>query len=126
LGGSPGAQDNMAMMSWRDKLPFRRRGVDGFGRIFQESKHDRPQVREAIDKLARQVTGGEKSEFSPLAHVAGKVEHAVAGFGRATGHYVANHAEEIGLSAGAAAAVGGVAAYVVDVVGGVGAVAALF
>jgi hypothetical protein len=44
--------------------------------------------------------------MNPVGHMASKAEHAVAGFGQTTSNYVANHAQEIGLSAGAAAVVG--------------------
>jgi hypothetical protein len=136
-GGNPSVQDSMAMMGWRDKLPFGRKDgspstrdepldVRGLARLLKDSKNDSPEVKEAIDKLVRDLLGGQESEFSSLGHVASKVEHAVVGFGRTAGDYVANHAEEIGLSAGAAAGVGLAASTVVDVVGGVAAVAALF
>jgi hypothetical protein len=145
LAAKPGAQDSMAMMDWLNRLPFKRKQgrastrrepldtelLHGLARWLVDGKDDSPKVREAMEKVAREILGGEtESEFSalmsPVGHIASKVEHAVAGFGKTTGHYVASHAEEIGLSAGAAAVVGGIAAGAADVVGGLGAVAALF
>jgi hypothetical protein len=64
--------------------------------------------------------------MNPVGPIASKIEHAVAGFGQTTGNYVANDAQEIALSAGAAAVVEGLAAGAVDAAGGPGAVAALF
>jgi hypothetical protein len=137
MGGSPGAHDNMTMMGWLDKLPFGGKkdrpstrdeplDVRGLARLLKDSQNDSDKVKEAIDKLTRELLGGQESEFSSLGHVASKVEHAVAGFGRTAGDYVANHAEEIGVPAAAAAGVGIGAAIVVDAIGGLAAVAALF
>jgi hypothetical protein len=132
----------MALMGWRDRLPFGRGRpstsneplddvVHGLARALKDSMDDSPKTQEALDRLIRELLhGGKESEFSSLTgsmgHMATKVEHAVAGFGKMTGNYVANHAEEIGLSAGGAAVVGVIAADAVDVVGGLAAVAALF
>jgi len=142
LGGTSGVQDSMAMMGWRDRLPFGRKEgrpptsdepldeiVRGAARALKDSLKDSRETQEALDRFIRDLLRGETpSEFSslmnPVSQMASKVEHAVAGFGQTTGNYVANHAQEIGLSAGAAAVVGGLAAGAVDVVGGLGAVAA--
>jgi hypothetical protein len=135
-------RDSMAMMGWLDRLPFggkRGRGstsgepldeiVRGAARALKDSVNDSPEVQEALDRFIRDLLRGEtESEFSslrgPVGHMASNVEHAVARFGKMTGNYVANHAQEIGLSAGAAAVAGGIAADAVGVVGALGAVAA--
>jgi hypothetical protein len=44
--------------------------------------------------------------MNPVGHLASKVGHAVTGFRQTAGNYVANHAQEIGLSVGATAVVG--------------------
>jgi len=142
LGGDSGGQDNMALTGWRDRLPFGRNRpstsneplddvVHGLARVLKDSVNDSRETQEALDRFIREfLHGGEESEFSslmsPMGNVATKVEHAVAGFGKVAGNYVANHAEEIGLSAGAAAAVGGAAALTVDALGGLGALGAAF
>jgi hypothetical protein len=142
LAAKSDARDSMAMMGWLDRLPFGgkqgRRStsgepldeiVRGAARALKDSVNDSPEVQEALDRFIRDLLRGEtESEFSslmsPVGHMASKVEHAVAGFGKMTGNYVANHAQEIGLSAGAAAVAGGIAAGAVDVVGALGAAAA--
>lgn len=71
-----------------------------------------------------------EAEFSSLAqtalHAAGTAVHAVEGAASSTGHFISGHAEQIGVPAGVAVVLGGTAAIGVDVVGGLGAVAALF
>jgi hypothetical protein len=135
LAANRSVQDSMAMMGWLDRFPFgRKQGrpstgrepldpevVRGLAQALKDSSKDSRQIQEALDRLTRELLGGEtESEFtslmSSIGHVASKVEHAVAGFGKMTDNYVANHAQEIGLSATAAAAAGGMAADAVDVV----------
>lgn len=71
-----------------------------------------------------------EAEFSSLAHTAlngaTSVVHAVEGAANTSGHFISGHAEQIGVPAGVAVVLGGTAAVAVDVVGGLGAVAALF
>lgn len=71
-----------------------------------------------------------QTEFSSLAntaaHAATSAVHAVEGAANSTGHFVSDHAEQVGVPVGVAVVLGGTAAVGVDIVGGLGAVAALF
>lgn len=98
------------------------------------------QQRKLAKELGRRQRGEEsdsedapdstEAEFSSLAHsalgAANTAVHAVEGAASSTGHFISGHAEQIGVPAGVAVVLGGTAAVAVDVVGGLGAVAALF
>jgi hypothetical protein len=69
------------------------------------------------------------AEFSSLVgtagHAASTVMHAVGDAADGTGSFIAGHAQQIGVPAGVAVALGGAGAIAVDAVGGLGALAAL-
>ncbi len=84
----------------------------------QRGEGDEPETGEASDSAS--------NGFASLAHTAGHVLHAVEDAASTSGHFIAGHAEEIGVPAGVAVVLGGVAAGAVELAGGLGALAALF
>lgn len=101
------------------------------------SKAQQRQLAKELGRRERGEDGGTddtpdntETEFSSLAntavHAASSAVHAVGAAANSTGHFISGHAEQIGVPAGVAVVLGGTAAVAVDVVGGLGAVAALF
>jgi len=118
--GDPKRNENEFERAVRDAEEQLRRSAETGGPVFIDQEvlrelmrrhgYDIEKGKDELEELWN--LGGE--EFSSLAHMGTRVGHDVFGFGEQTQNFVSSHAREIGLSAGAAAALGGVAEGAVD------------